>query len=518
MTKNYGSIISFVRFVCVNVILSLNLPLYFRSMEARSQAALVAFAVLAGCALLLELVRSSGTVGTASPLALSTTVLASSSLDWLGGGTYGDPYPANGRLSPQAHLAPAALAAEAGWKETVGSLFGDARAGKSDPVQERGEPHGRLLVAAKEGEKLWQEQIKAMQAGELQANRDVMNTVSLLRGGNKRAELQPTRPAAPSAVQLSASADRKSAAHARLASLAATRKSTVGASDGKGQMSAAQASPAPAKQAQGKGTREGALVKKGEIKSTATQKLAARPSQAQVLKSVTVKPTDLSALDVATSDSSRHAMSSFFDSLAARDEAKHVLHESRYPRTHSVRSMLPTSVMPAAPHKTQMTHLEKEVTWLRKRVEVLQDALLKDNASGEHGSQKKATAAPRKQASPGGSKTSKTAKSTGDKHEPAKPAATRLRPASKTYLELTQPPPRGCPLFAAPGERLPVDCPRVPLARLDLHRCPDGAIRLACRDETIPRGSSALVFEGGGGNGNGDDDDGDDSFDEAESH
>jgi len=225
-----------------------------------------------------------------------------------------------------------------------------------------------------------------------------------------------------------------------------------------------------------------------------------------------VKPTDLTALDVATSDSSRNEMTSFFDSLAARDEAKHVLHESRYPRTHSVRAMLPTSVMKAVPHKTQMTHLEKEVTWLRKRVEVLQDALLKEDATPGKASQK--TAPTKKLASPEGGKDAKK----GETRAQAKPAAKEEpKPASKTYVELTKPPPRGCPLFAAPGERLPVDCPRISLSRLDLHRCTDGAIRLACRDETIPREDSALAFEGGD-DAMGDEDDIDDSYDEAESH
>jgi len=487
--------------------------------RARQAACLVAGVVLA-CALVA--CRHSG--GSAAPLALSTSVLASSNLDWLGGGTYGDPYPANGRLSPQAHLAPAALAAEAGWKKTMGNLFSDARTGKADPLaQESSEPRGQLLVAAKEGEKLWQEQIKAMQAGELQANREVMNTVSLLRGGHGGAELQAaTR--VPPAVQLSASADTKAAAHARLSSLAAKRAKSAAAVEGKSQPPTAQASKASgeqpgAKQARAepdarKVARREAATSKGGVRKSSTQKLAAQPSLSQVLKTVTVKPTDLTALDVATSDSSRNEMSSFFDSLAARDEAKHVLHESRYPRTHSVRAMLPTSVMPAVPPKTQMTHLEKEVTWLRKRVEVLQDALLKEDANSGKASQK--TAPTKKLASPvGGGEAKKS-----EKRAPAIPGAKEVpdaKPASTTYVELTHPPPRGCPLFAAPGERLPADCPRISLARLDLHRCADGAIRLACRDETIPREDSALAFEGGD-SGTGDDSYVDDSYDEAESH
>ena len=43
-------------------------------------------------------------------------------------------------------------------------------------------------------------------------------------------------------------------------------------------------------------------------------------------------------------------------------------------------------------------------------------------------------------------------------HEPA--AAADKSPPSQDYLALIRPPPRGCPLFAAPGERLPSDCPR----------------------------------------------------------
>ena len=49
--------------------------------------------------------------------------------------------------------------------------------------------------------------------------------------------------------------------------------------------------------------------------------------------------------------------------------------------------------------------------------------------------------------------------------------------------ELKQPPPRGCPLFAAPGEQLPSDCPRVSLSQMALHTCADGSVRLKCERE-----------------------------------
>ncbi len=71
---------------------------------------------------------------------------------------------------------------------------------------------------------------------------------------------------------------------------------------------------------------------------------------------------------MATSDSSRDELNNFFDSLAAHDEAKHVLHEARYPRRQSMRQLLPTSIMPAKPKKSEVKHLQHEVTWLRKRV------------------------------------------------------------------------------------------------------------------------------------------------------
>ena len=65
--------------------------------RARQAACLVAGVVLA-CALVA--CRHSG--GSAAPLALSTSVLASSNLDWLGVGTYGDPWPALAAGAPRA--------------------------------------------------------------------------------------------------------------------------------------------------------------------------------------------------------------------------------------------------------------------------------------------------------------------------------------------------------------------------------------------------------------------------------
>ena len=132
--------------------------------------------------------------------------------------------------------------------------------------------------------------------------------------------------------------------------------------------------------------------------------------------------------------------------------------------------------MPAKPKKSEVKHLQHEVTWLRKRVEVLQDALLKGDgprvaavdkqagatkegvlraaALGKHGSTTNAT----QTLHTGEQADADSVKASKGLHEPA--AAADKSSPSQDYLALIRPPPRGCPLFAAPGERLPADCPR----------------------------------------------------------
>lgn len=438
---------------------------------ARQAAVALSVVSLVCCVTLLQLERDGGSALSAAPVTLSTSVLANSGLDWLGGGTYGDPFPASdGVSSPKAHLAPAARRVEASWKKTVGNFFrqslkaddtsnahrsDDSSAGDDNapyaPPRDR-EPQGMLLSPAAEGQRLWQEQIKAMQAGELQANREVMNTVELIKRDEQEAKAVHPKWVAPKVVKLSASSDRKAAAHARLTAVATKTPAAAAKTSG-----AAKAVVMAVVKAQKAVTDS---KKTGALKTAKTQKLS-QPSSSQVLKSIKVKPTDLSALDVATSDSSRNAMSSFFDSLAARDEAKHVLHEARYPRTHSVRALLPTSIMPSKPPTKEINHLEKEVTWLRRRVEVLQDALLlqapktpnKVNGAQQASQQTKKAAPTKKEVK------------TEPKHAAVKQAAVKakkvtVKKVTRDFLALTNPPPRGCPLFAAPGENLPVDCPR----------------------------------------------------------
>lgn len=453
----------------------------------RQAAAGLSMAVLVCCVLLLQLGMDESSPPREAPVALSASVLAGEDVDWLGGGMHGDPYTASDGESShrRAHIARAALQAEAGWKTTVGKLFHDwksadgqggahkvramarawsdhraagdaARPNPFAPPRDR-EPHGNLLSPAKEGQQLWHEQIKAMQAGELQANRMVMNTVSLLKQDKHEFASVHSTWNPPAAVKLSAASERKAAAHARLISLS-TKK---GSAEKPGVKVTALVQAAQAAQT--------AVVVKTVAKGT--------PAQAQVLQAVSMKPTDLAALDVATSDSSRDELNNFFDSLAAHDEAKHVLHEARYPHRQSMRQMLPTSIMPAKPKKSEVKHLQHEVTWLRKRVEVLQDALLKGDgprvaavdkhagatkevgsraaAVGKHAGTTNATQALHTGEQAGDANSVKAPK---ELHEPA--AAADKSPPSQDYLALIRPPPRGCPLFAAPGERLPSDCPR----------------------------------------------------------
>ena len=437
----------------------------------RQAAVGLSMAVLVCCVLLLQLGREASAPRREAPVVLSTSVLAGEELDWLGGGPHGDPYPASDGESShrRAHIARAALQAESAWKSTVGHLFDDWQSGGGQSLHMGGanaarvwdaarpfapprdrEPQGRLLSPAKEGQRLWNEQIQAMQAGELQANREIMNTVSLLKQDKHESDAVHSTWNPPAGVKLSAAADRKAAAHARLTALAAKKRSvqTPGA-------------PAPAhkQQAPTAKTVAGGKVaagKTGALKA-ATEKLS-QPTREQVLNSVSVKPVDLSALDVATSESSRAELSSFFDSLAAHDEAKHVLHEARYPHRQSMRQVLPTSIMPAKPPKKEVDHLQHEVTWLRKRVEVLQDALLKGGSSRAAAVGKHAGAANATHALPSVNKAG-DAKSVPPQNAPPKAAADKSLP-SQEYIALTRPPPRGCPLFAAPGERLPADCPR----------------------------------------------------------
>ncbi len=527
----------------------------------RQVAVGLSMVVLVCCVLLLQLGREASAPRREAPVVLSTSVLAGEELDWLGGGPHGDPYPAvDGESSHRrAHIARAARQAEAGWKSTVGHLFDDWQSGGGQrlhmgvsnaarvwdaarpfaPPRDR-EPQGRLLSPAKEGQRLWNEQIRAMQAGELQANREIMNTVSLLKQDKHESDAVHSTWNPPAGVKLSAAADRKAAANARLTALAAKKLIVQ-----------APGAPAPAHHpalahqphASTAKTVAGGKVaagKKGAL-TAATQKLS-QPTQTQVLNSVTVKPVDLSALDVATSESSRAELSSFFDSLAAHDEAKHVLHEARYPHRQSMRQVLPTSIMPAKPPKKEVDHLQHEVAWLRKRVEVLQDALLKGGSSRGAAVVKHAGATNVTQALPAVNKAG-DAKSVLPQNEPPKAAADKS-PPSRDYIALTRPPPRGCPLFAAPGERLPADCPRylapapriwsrariglstggagiaagafvalrarllagaclvltlthvcvlvvhrLSLAQMNLHSCSDGRVRLVCRDETLPRDS-----------------------------
>jgi polyhydroxyalkanoate synthesis regulator phasin len=457
----------------------------------RQAAAVLSMAVLVCCVLLLQLGTDQSSPPREAPVALSASVLAGEDVDWLGGGMHGDPYTASDGESShrRAHIARAALQAEAGWKTTVGKLFHDwksadaqggahkARGGSDHgaavdaarpnpfaPPRDR-EPHGKLLSPAKEGQQLWHEQIKAMQAGELQANRMVMNTVSLLKQDKHEFASVHSTWNPPAAVKLSAASERKAAAHARLISLS-TKKG-----------SAEKPEVEVTAHVQAAKAAKTAAVVKTVAKGT--------PAQAQVLHAVSMKPTDLAALDVATSDSSRDELNNFFDTLAAHDEAKHVLHEARYPHRQSMRQLLPTSIMPAKPKKSEVKHLQHEVTWLRKRVEVLQDALLKGDgprvaavdrhatkehssrtaAVGKHGGTTNATQALHTGEQAGDANSVKAPK---ELHEPA--AAADKSPPSQDYLALIRPPPRGCPLFAAPGERLPADCPRY-LA--SARACPD---------------------------------------------
>ena len=413
-----------------------------REVCGRQLAIGLAAAVLVATVTVLQLERSSPVRGVA-PVVMSTSILASSQLDWLGGGVAGgDPYAANsGEQEFRAHLAPAALSAASSWKQTLGTLFGDALApretgslsqtgedetddstvfGANYPQPPRDvEPAGRLLSAARRGQRLWQRQIREMQSSELRANREVME------GG-------------PSAAALAA-ADPKADAHARLSQLAA-KHAQVARSKG------ATAAGGAVHTSAVKGSKQALAVgKKGSPRTLSQRVPATKPTHQQLLKSVTVKPDDLTALDVATSDTSRNEMTSFFDSLAARDEAKHVLHEARYPRSHSMRKVLPTTVMKQQAPMAEMKHMKKEVTWLRKRVEVLQDAIVVENklkADSEH----------RRKKTPGAAKTDNKK---GEVHRTRTP-----------HAHLNGPPPRGCPLFAAPGEQLPSYCPRVALPRI----------------------------------------------------
>jgi hypothetical protein len=93
----------------------------------RHTAAGLSVAVLVCCVAVLcfgDVVKSAAL--SMAPVTLTSTVLANSELDWLGGGASGDPYAADSAdSSRRAHLAPAALSAEASWKKTVGGLLGD---------------------------------------------------------------------------------------------------------------------------------------------------------------------------------------------------------------------------------------------------------------------------------------------------------------------------------------------------------------------------------------------------------
>jgi hypothetical protein len=471
---------------------------------ARQAAVGLSVAVLVLCMLLLPLKRDDKSTLREAPVSLTTAALSQTGLHWLGGGTYGDPFsPMEEKHSSRAHLAPAARSVEAGWKKTLGDMYhsdlnlnslsvGTLKSGRSEQGDERyeispfvppqeNEPHGKLLSTAQVGQELWKEQIKAMQAGELQANREIMNTVALVK---KESDL--AKPKWEKKVMLSTAADRKTEAHARLTALAAKATSVeVAAVQGshasatKFWDNAVQALRPPVdhgkeklaikEPASTKKPADGAKNKLAIKEQARSKKLARQVAVVQALKSVNSQERPPSLSRVATSDSSRHAMSSFFDSLAARDEAKHVLHEARYPRTRSVRSMLPTSIMPAKPAKAEMTHLEKEVSWLRKRVEVLQDALLQENEKKVHqvgSSNKKVMAL---QSAPTEDKTQRV-KGNEEKHVEDKHAYNAVGKPSSEYLALVRPPPRGCPLFAAPHENLPVDCPRLSLAQMKLHR------------------------------------------------
>ncbi|EKX41298.1 hypothetical protein GUITHDRAFT_153907, partial [Guillardia theta CCMP2712] len=116
------------------------------------------------------------------------------------------------KLSPSAHLAPAALAAEQLWRTTIGRFFdgqlhppppSKAKSYRKetkhdedqDDVQtaleeayspsEDHDPHGMLLPSAAAEQSRWEQQVLSMQRAQLKDNSDIMRNVVLLHASKK---------------------------------------------------------------------------------------------------------------------------------------------------------------------------------------------------------------------------------------------------------------------------------------------------------------------------------------------
>mmetsp|Transcript_21905 Transcript_21905/g.49561 ORF Transcript_21905/g.49561 Transcript_21905/m.49561 type:complete len:513 (-) Transcript_21905:18-1556(-) len=431
------------------------------------------------------------------------------------------------KLRPSAQLAPAALAAEELWKQTVGHFFKGqlhppapttAKVRKErqhqddeDDVQtaleeayspsEDHDPHGRLLPSAAAEQSRWDRQILSMQRAQLQDNSDIMRNIVLLHASKKsrrseeskgeRSQVKPPTAAAAAAAASAAAPtgggagrisfqkvdNRKLEAKARVEALAKVQ--------GQGGDAAVAVKPKNAVVSHkhnalptsppAAGSKQEVVNDKGASPAKPTkQKLIAPAVKIKSTKSAPPAPS----ARVGSSDSdSRAFLSGFFDTLARRDEEKHVLHLSKYPRVRTVAQFLPARIAPPGPPRSELKQMETEVSWLRKRVEALQNALISEHKDLRIHEQKAEAKPP--------------VKPVHNVSRPPAPEVKKSLPPAR-LLVMKSPPPLGCPIFPAPGEVLPAKCyESIPgseeLERtssnkmsVKLSRCPDGSVRFQC--------------------------------------
>eukprot|EP00960_Hanusia_phi_P040825 754673-Hanusia_phi.AAC.1 len=318
------------------------------------------------------------------------------------------------KLRPSAQLAPAALAAEELWKQTVGHFFKGqlhppapttAKVRKErqhqddeDDVQtaleeayspsEDHDPHGRLLPSAAAEQSRWDRQILSMQRAQLQDNSDIMRNIVLLHASKKsrrseeskgeRSQVKPPTAAAAAAAASAAaptgggagriSFQKVGLEHTMLVSLTCMpggqqEVGGEGKSRGVGEGPRTRRRRSSRRQAEeccrlsqglqkpvglatrthvspqhnalptsppAAGSKQEVVNDKGASPAKPTkQKLIAPAVKIKSTKSAPPAPS----ARVGSSDSdSRAFLSGFFDTLARRDEEKHVLHLSKYPR------------------------------------------------------------------------------------------------------------------------------------------------------------------------------------------
>eukprot|EP00286_Rhodomonas_abbreviata_P022235 CAMPEP_0181294274 /NCGR_PEP_ID=MMETSP1101-20121128/3509_1 /TAXON_ID=46948 /ORGANISM="Rhodomonas abbreviata, Strain Caron Lab Isolate" /LENGTH=555 /DNA_ID=CAMNT_0023398913 /DNA_START=15 /DNA_END=1680 /DNA_ORIENTATION=+ len=394
-------------------------------------------------------------------------------------------------LGKTTSLAPAAHAAQAMWKKTVGDFYGDQLISNQHALQtpaqhvrvnfghgseqdtnpfgvsDQDELHGELLPSAKAEEDNWNMKLQSMQQDELQSNRDVMNNVILLHSHPVHSTDPADVDAELRARRTSARAEQKTGALERLAMLATNPSTQTNPTQHQQQLANSVTSPATTEQQQ-----EAFVAAVPQQQQVAVQHHAAaveaqKPVAAPVPTATVTAPASqrqqaAAATAVAqhpqvvkhhgsTDEESRSALNDFFSELAHRDEQKTVLHIAKYKKA--------TAVAPPPPQQQPSAQVEdsrrvlKEVVKVEQQMEWLKDnmhrlsSLLEHPAQGAPQAHTLATSGTSKAAAPA---------LVGAAQRAVKQQA-KSTPLNVAPLHVT--PPAGCPIWPAQGEVLPSHCP-----------------------------------------------------------